>query len=154
MLGIQSQWLQSDGNLVGKNAGGTPVYRLNPALTKFLVAPRRRPKRHKSPANRRIHRIPDRLPAGVIDELLVAYQGGASAAELGRRYGIGKATVLRLLHGAAVPVRYPRLSDADITQVVKLYQQGVRQAEIARRVGRSPDAVWHVLNREGLVGRQ
>lgn len=132
---------------------GLRGYKLNLAVRTYLAAgvPARRACR-RSPRHRQ-HRIATRLPAGTIQQLVAEYAAGTPAAELGRRYGVAKSTVLTLLRVADVSVRYPRLSAADVARVVELYGQGMPQTEIAVQVGRSPGAVWHVLQRAGLVGR-
>lgn len=79
---------------------------------------------------------------------------GTPAAEVGRRYGLAKSTVLALIRMVGVSARYPRLSTADVARVVELYGQELPQTEIAAHIGRSPGAVWHVLHRAGLVGRR
>jgi DNA-binding CsgD family transcriptional regulator len=94
------------------------------------------------------------LPAETIRKLVAEYVAGTPAAELGRRYGLAKSTVLTLLRMAGASVRYPRLSAADVAQVAELFRQGLPQTEIAARMGRSPGAVWHVLQRAGLVGQR
>ena len=132
---------------------GLRGYKLTSALVAFLATPKPRPRRPRNAAFVQSHRIRYRLDSAAIEELLAEYGRGATAAELGRRYGVAKSSVLRILHGSPVPVRYRRFSEADITQVVTLYRQGVPQAEIAKQVGRGAGAVWHILERAGLVGR-
>lgn len=89
-----------------------------------------------------------------IAQLAAEYEAGTSAAELDQRYGMAKSSVVTLLRAAGVALRYPRLSAADVTLIVELYGQGLPQAEIAAHVGRSPGAIWHVLERAGVVGRR
>lgn len=132
---------------------GVAGFRLNPALTKHLAG-RISSKRHESRQPlRRQHRLSRRLDAEQVEQLAAEYMAGSTAAELGRRYGIAKSSVLTLLRSAGVPIRYPRLSEADVSLVVALYREGMSQTDIASRVRRSPGAVWHVLERAGLVGR-
>jgi DNA-directed RNA polymerase specialized sigma24 family protein len=126
---------------------------LNPTVQRYLVAgpPVYRARRRSAQHHKR--RISKRLATLSIQTLVAEYVAGTPTAELRRRYGLAKITVLTLLRGAGISVRYPRLSPADVARVVQLYGQGLPQTEIAAEVGRSPGAVWHVLQRAGLVGR-
>jgi DNA-binding IclR family transcriptional regulator len=74
---------------------------------------------------------------------------GITVAELGRRYGIAKSSVLRLVRHAGQPVRHLRLSTTETARLVQLYEAGLPQKEIAELLGRSPSAVWHCLRRLG-----
>jgi hypothetical protein len=59
---------------------------------------------------RQQHLVDKRLPHETIQKLVAEYVAGTPSAELGRRYGLAKSTVLNLLRGAGVAVRHPRLS--------------------------------------------
>ncbi|HEY6682701.1 MAG TPA: hypothetical protein VI030_07000, partial [Propionibacteriaceae bacterium] len=59
---------------------------------------------------------------------------GTTAAELGRRYGIAKSSVLRLVRQAGERVRHPRLSATDTARLVQLYEAGLPQKDIAQRL--------------------
>ncbi|HEY6810474.1 MAG TPA: helix-turn-helix domain-containing protein [Propionibacteriaceae bacterium] len=81
--------------------------------------------------------------------MVAEYAAGTTADELGRRYGIAKSSVLRLLRQAGTAVRHPRLSPTETALLVELFRTGVTQKDIAKRLGRSPSAVWHCLRRAG-----
>jgi hypothetical protein len=49
------------------------------------------------------------------------------ACKLGRRYGIAKSRVLRLLRQAGTAVRHPRLSPTETALLVELFRTGVTQ---------------------------
>jgi hypothetical protein len=132
---------------------GLRGYKLNPAIKRYLAAGLAVHEACREPPHRQ-HRIAKRLPAGTLQKLVAEYGAGTPAAELCRRYGLAKSTVLNVLRVAGVSVRYPRLSAADGARVVELYGQGLPQTEIAAQVGRSPGAIWHILQRAGLVGRR
>jgi transposase-like protein len=59
--------------------------------------------------------------------------------------------MLELLKSNGVVLRYPRLTDEECARAVALYQQGVRQVDIARELGRDKGHVWHVLRRAGAL---
>ena len=62
--------------------------------------------------------------------IVAEYVAGTPAAELGRRYGVARSTVLTLLRAAGVPVLHPRLSTADRARVVALYGQDCRKPRL------------------------
>ena len=95
-----------------------------------------------------------RLQSETVERLVDEYVAGATAGDLGRRYGIAKNSVLRLVRRAGGTVRHPRLSSRETAEVARLYEAGLQQKDIAERLGRSPSAVWHCLRRAGLVGRE
>jgi transposase-like protein len=84
--------------------------------------------------------------------LVAEYVRGSTAADVGRRYGLAKNSVLALVRQAGERVRHPRLSKSETAQLVELYEAGLSQKDIADRLGRSPSAVWHCLRRGGLLG--
>jgi DNA-binding NarL/FixJ family response regulator len=92
------------------------------------------------------------LQAQTIEYLIAEYAAGTTAAELGKRYGIAKSSVLRLLREAGERVRHPRLSTDETAEVARLFKSGLPQRDIAKLLERSPSAVWHCLRRAGLVG--
>jgi IS30 family transposase len=55
------------------------------------------------------------------------------------------------LRESGVEVRHPRVSAGDSSQAVAWYRQGVRQIDIAERLGRHKSAVWHLLRRAGAL---
>jgi DNA-directed RNA polymerase specialized sigma24 family protein len=130
---------------------GLRGFKLNPALLTYIVdAPRPGPTRRRS--RRRERQISKRLDTETVERLVTEYVGGASSAELGRRYGIAKSSVLRLVRHAGEAVRHPRLSETEMAQLIALYEAGLPQKDIAEHIGRSPSAVWHFLRRLGMVG--
>jgi transposase-like protein len=132
---------------------GLRGFKLNPALLTYVTTtlPARRAQRRD---RRRERRISKRLEPESIDRLVAEYVAGTTAAELGRRYGIAKNSVLQLVRQAGEGVRYPRLSASETAQLVALYDAGLGQKDIAERLGRTPSAVWHWLRRLGLGGQE
>jgi DNA-binding NarL/FixJ family response regulator len=105
----------------------------------------------RSGRHRGERRISKRLEAEAIERLVAEYAGGTTAADLDQQYGLAKSSVLRLVRQAGERVRRPRLSVTEAARVGQLYEAGLRQKDIAERLGRSPSAVWHCLHRLGLV---
>jgi transposase-like protein len=126
---------------------------LNLSLVTYLAGdPRDRSSRRTN--RRQERRVNKRLSAETIERLVAEYRTGSTAADLGRRYGLAKTTVLQLIRQAAEPVRHRRFNAAETARLVELYEAGLSQKDIAERLGRSPSAVWHCLRRRDLVGRR
>jgi hypothetical protein len=78
---------------------------------------------------------------------------GGPLPKVGEQYGLAKGSVLELVRQAGRSVRHSRLSAHETAQLVALYKAGLPQKDIAKRLGRTPSAVWHCLRcRAGLVG--
>jgi hypothetical protein len=69
---------------------------------------------------------------------------------LAERFDLARSTVVSLLRKQGISIRYPRLTPEQCIEIVRLYESGVSQAEIARQFGRDPGNIWHVLERAGL----
>jgi DNA-directed RNA polymerase specialized sigma24 family protein len=131
------------------NGVGLRGFKLNPALLTYIAdVPRHRPVRHR---RRRERRVSKRLKPEAIERMIAEYVTGTTAAELGRRYGLAKSTVLQLIRQAGEQVRHPLLSESETAQLLALYKTGLPQKDIAERLGRSPSAVWHCLRRLELI---
>lgn len=68
-----------------------------------------------------------------IDELVAAYQAGASAKELGERFKLNKKTIGRHLRARGIQTVPPGLEDADLSAAVRLYRDGWSLARILAR---------------------
>jgi hypothetical protein len=99
---------------------GLRGFKLNPALLTYAIAgPRARPPR-RSGRRSREHRISKRLEAETVDRLVAEYVSGSTAAEVGRRYGLAKNSMLDLVRLAGERVRHPRFSSNETAQLVAL----------------------------------
>lgn len=96
-----------------------------------------------------VRRVNLRLDGQLVQQLLTDYEAGSSGRELAERYGLARSTVIELLRKHGVPVRYPRVIAEDAAEMVRLYQSGVRQVDIAARFERDPGNIWHVPKRAG-----
>jgi DNA-binding CsgD family transcriptional regulator len=133
----------------GRTAGRPEGIQIEPALLTYVSeGARARPARGRG--RRREWWLSKRLDPETVERLVAEYSGGTAAADVGRRYGVGKNSVLRLVRAAGKSVRHPRLSVAETAQLLALYESGLSQKDIAGRLGRSPSAVWHCLRRAGL----
>ena len=96
-------------------------------------------------------RVEQRLGYEQVTQLVADYEAGVTGWQLATRYGLARSTVIALLKERGAQVRYPRFSDADTERAITLYRSGARQIDIARELGRSKSAMWHVLHRAKLV---
>jgi transposase-like protein len=99
------------------------------------------------------HRLARRLDASAVRAIGEAYGAGASAAELAQQHGLSRNGVLATLRKQGAVIRHPRLTPEDCATIIELYRSGQSQVEIARRFGREPSNIWHVLERAGLKGK-
>jgi hypothetical protein len=96
-----------------------------------------------------VGRVNFRLDDRLVQQLLAEYQAGRTGRELAEQYGLARSTVIELLRKHGVAVRYPRVTPEEAAEMVRLYQAGMRQVDIAARFGRDPGNIWHVLKRAG-----
>jgi hypothetical protein len=94
-----------------------------PALLRYLADARAA--RHVS--RRLERRIAKRFDADAVQLLVTEYRSGATAAALGRRHGLAKSSVLRLVRQAGERVRPPRFSVDETARLVELYEAGLRK---------------------------
>lgn len=97
------------------------------------------------------YRISLRLDDKAIGQLMTDYRAGLTGRDLAVRYGLARSSVIDILRTRGVRVRHPRISTEDAALAVVLYQQGMRQIDIAEELGRSKSVIWHVLRRAGVL---
>ena len=112
-----------------------------------------RHRRATEPTVWRSHRLADRVPADVRQEIVDSYRDGVSAHLLADRHGISRNAVLGLVAEAGVPRHIRRMSDADTDEAVRLYQQGLSFVSVGKQIGFGPTAVADAVKRKGLVAR-
>ena len=86
------------------------------------------------------------------DEIVAAYLAGDSLRLISEQFGGAPVTWWRYLRSKGVTLR-PRGTGTDESrarnaEIVRLYGEGVKQAEIARRLEMRPQAVWKVIRNE------
>lgn len=103
----------------------------------------------------RVHRLSQRLPAEVLDAVVADYEGGGvSTVILGERYGISDSTVRTLLHGRGVATPQRKLSEADVDEVVRMYEQQMTMQAMGERFGVDRVTVRNALRRRGVELRR
>lgn len=88
--------------------------------------------------------------------LVEAYKQGATVYELGRRFGIHRATVSEHLHRAGVPTRTVRLvvlSDEDRERTLEAAYAGMSVRRIATLVGATERVIARTLDDAGVERR-
>jgi hypothetical protein len=105
------------------------------------------------PLPRPPQRISRRLGPDVIEQILADYQAGIACTALGRQYGIGKTTVVRLLRRHGVVVRRQAMTSAEQAEAIRLYQLGWPLAKIGNELDRPMHTVRNVLIRRGIARR-
>lgn len=86
-------------------------------------------------------------------ELIAAYRGGATVYELGRRFGIHRTTVSKILERHGVTMRTGGMSPEQIDEAVRLYQDGWSLARIGERMSVDDMTVWRRLQERGVKMR-
>lgn len=98
-------------------------------------------------------KLVQRLTPEVVTAVAERYESGESAGPVAASVGISRSALVDLLRSQGVRIRRERLTETQRAEIIGLYRSGITQADIARRVGRDPGHVWHVLRRAGIVGR-
>ena len=101
----------------------------------------------------RPHRLSDRIPEQLRQEIVSAYAEGESAYVLAATYGVGRNTVLALANEAGVPRKIRRMSETETDEAVRLYQQGYSFVAIGKLIGFGPTAVADALKRRDITAR-
>jgi hypothetical protein len=94
-----------------------------------------------------------RLPDAQGQQLIEGYQSGATVYELGDQFGIERRTVSAILHRHGVPMRRRGLSEEQIDDAVRLYNQGCSLARIAARTDVAAGTVRQRLHERGVTMR-
>jgi transposase-like protein len=71
-------------------------------------------------------------------------------AELAKRYGIGRQTVLEHVRRLSLTHRYPRLGPQEVARAVELYQAGQSLAAVGDALEADPGTVRRALAKVGV----
>jgi transposase len=93
------------------------------------------------------------LRAAEIDQLVAAYEAGATVFELATRFNIHRTTVGRHLKERGIDTRPPALDATALPKLTQLYKDGHSIATIAQHYGVSKNAVRDRLLAAGLTLR-
>jgi hypothetical protein len=98
-------------------------------------------------------KLDQRLNASVPPQVVADYEAGMPTTQLTVKYGLTKASVLRLLHEAGVELRRQPFSEQELDEAVRLYASGLSTAAISAQLGAHPSKVWRALKARGVALR-
>jgi lambda repressor-like predicted transcriptional regulator len=99
------------------------------------------------------HRHKQYLSPSQINELIGAYETGATTKELGELYGIHRTTISAILKRNGVALRFQSLGAKDIALAQELYQSGLSLAKVSSRFSCHPNTVRLALKDHGVQMR-
>lgn len=97
-----------------------------------------------------INKLEQRLEPEILDQIAHDYEAGSTTIELMSRYGLGKGTVIKLLHDRGVPMRRQGLSEAQIKEAMRLYADGWSLARLGQRYDCAHTVVRKALLNHGV----
>jgi DNA invertase Pin-like site-specific DNA recombinase len=103
--------------------------------------------------NRTAYRIDRRLGSERISNVVAAYKAGATARSIARQHGVSNTALVQFLRDAGVPIGRQPLTEAQLAQIVDLYEQGASTYEIERATGTPKSTVGRALNEAGTQMR-
>jgi DNA invertase Pin-like site-specific DNA recombinase len=106
-------------------------------------------RRPRSPKPGRARQLDDQQ----VQRLIEGYQVGATAYELGDRFGIARQTVGKILKREGVTMRRRGLTPGQVDEAVRLYKAGWSLTRIGERMGVDPTTVLNRLRERGVRTR-
>jgi transposase len=102
--------------------------------------------------DRRVLQLNHKLTPAELDELVVAYQAGASLRALSRRFQVHEQTVRRQLQQRGVRLRHGAkgVSAEQLAELAVAYESGRSTYELAGELGVSADTVQRLLRQSGV----
>jgi len=88
-----------------------------------------------------------------MDEMVAAYQVGATTKELASEYRIHRDTVSIYLRRRGEPRRHEPMGPEEVALAEKLYESGLSLVKISERLGPAPNTIRRVLMAEGVEMR-
>ncbi len=88
-----------------------------------------------------------------VEELVVAYQSGATVYELAELYGCRRATVSDHLKRVGTTMRLRSPSPDEVHKAIELYQAGQSLATVGRALGFSTKTIHNVIIASGVPRR-
>lgn len=101
----------------------------------------------------RRHKLSLRISDDMTDEIARRYEAGESMPALARSFGLGKGTVVKVLHEAGVSIRRRGLTPAQVIEAKRLYAPGLSLEAVGRRIGANHSSVGTAMQREGIALR-
>jgi hypothetical protein len=101
----------------------------------------------------RMHRLRERLSAELVETLVSDYQGGASLADLQRKYSLSRGSVQKLLSERGERRRRRSRAQDELALLIDRYEAGLTIREIATEQGWPKTTVQDALKRAGIAMR-
>jgi hypothetical protein len=89
------------------------------------------------------------LRSDEVDELVAAYQAGATTYELATRHRVHRQTVTAILERRGVPIRYRSPSPDEVATAKALYADGQSLVAVGDQLGFDAGTIWRALKRAG-----
>lgn len=126
----------------------SPTNTRNGILNELCESPREEKGRLSNPTQRRLSRAD-------IDELVVAYQAGATISQLAADFGIHRTTVAAHLdrHGTPRHSEQTAWNIDTLKQAARLYSTGLSLVDVADQFGIDPQTVANRFRRAGVPVR-
>jgi transposase-like protein len=83
----------------------------------------------------------------------MAYQAGATVAELAERHGINRRTVSAVVNRGGGSLRYRLIGPTELSLATEMYESGRSLASIGGHLGVSPNTVRLALDSTGVQTR-
>ncbi|MFD6677755.1 helix-turn-helix domain-containing protein [Rhodococcus zopfii] len=113
-----------------------------------------RPRKEASHSiRRRTHKLNHRVDTLTLAQLIAEYEAGTSSRQLERHFGISRASIIKLLREADVPIRYQGMSPEQIDEAARLYVDGWSLGRIGDKLGVDHGTVWRRLREHGVKMR-
>lgn len=93
------------------------------------------------------------LTASQRERLVAGYLAGATVYELGREFGIQRATVAKHLKRQGVGMRLQSPTAEQVDEMARLYQDGHSLAKVGQRLGFDPTTVHNHIRTRGVCTR-
>jgi transposase len=96
-----------------------------------------------------------RLNERAIDDIVAAYEGGATVRQLAERFEVSRATVSSRLESRGIARRRTgrSLDDDEVRDACERYEAGESLAQLGTAYGVDPSTVWNTLKRQGVSRR-
>ncbi|MEA5118730.1 MAG: hypothetical protein VB036_14115 [Propionicimonas sp.] len=88
-----------------------------------------------------------------IEELKQNYLAGATAKELGERFGLNRQSVARVLRNTGIAVGPPHMTPAQIDDAIRLYESGLSLGRVAEQFSVDPHTIRSRLRERGVAIR-
>jgi hypothetical protein len=99
------------------------------------------------------YKLDQRLDASARARVVTDYEAGTPTTALTGKYGLSKASVLRLLHQAGAEMRRQPFSEQEVDEAVRLYASGLSVTAIGSRLEAHPSKVKRALRARGVALR-